>query len=131
MRSALLFVVCVAVAGCFDPGNIDPDAGTRIRVNCDQVSSTWPVQVKDLAGAVVVGAEVTAVNDGAPSQKSAGTTDSRGIFLVDGKLVGTGTVTVKATFNGLTSNTGRFTFTPSECAGSIVEPRDLLLQLQR
>ena len=28
-------------------------------------------------------------------------------------------------------DTGRFTFTPAECAGSVVEPRDLRLQLQR
>lgn len=131
MRFALALVTSVVVLGCFDPGNIDPDAGTRIRVNCDTLSTTWPALVTDLNGAAVVGADVTAINDGNLSLKSTGKTDSRGIFLVDGKVVGVGAVSVTATFNGLTSNVGRFTFTPADCAGSVVEPRDLRLQLQR
>lgn len=131
MRFALALVASVVVLGCIDPGNIDPDGGTRIRVNCDTVSTTWPALVTDLAGAAVVGADVTAVNDGNLSLKSTGKTDARGVFLVDGKVVGVGAVSVTATFNGLTSNVGRFTFTPSECAGSVVTPRDLRLQLQR
>ncbi len=131
MRFALAIVTSVVVLGCFDPGNIDPDAGTRIRVNCDTVSTTWPALVTDLTGAPVIGADVTAINDGNLSLKSTGKSDARGIFLVDGKIVGVGAVSVTATFNGLTSNVGRFTFTPAECAGSVVEPRDLRLQLQR
>jgi hypothetical protein len=130
MRFALTFVVSIAVFGCLGPGNVDPDGG-RIRVSCDTISSTWPVEVLDLMGNPVAGADVTAINDTTMSKKSTGKTDSRGIALVDGKVVGDGPVTVTATFNGLTSSRGRFTFTPSECAGSIVEPRDLRLQLQR
>lgn len=131
MRFALLLlVVSVALCGCIDPGNVEADGG-RIRVNCDPVSSTWPVLVIDLAGMAVAGADVTAINDTTMSKKSTGKTDNRGITLVDGKVVGDGPVTVIATFNGLTSNRGRFTFTPSDCSGSIVEPRDLRLQLQR
>lgn len=131
MRFALALVTSVVVLGCIDPGNIDPDGGTRIRVNCDTVSTTWPAQVLDLTGAPVVGADVTAVNDADLSLKATGKTDARGIFLVDGKVVGVGAVSVTATYNGLTTNVGRFTFTPSECAGSVVSPRDLRLQLQR
>ncbi|MBL8917694.1 MAG: carboxypeptidase regulatory-like domain-containing protein [Myxococcaceae bacterium] len=126
----LAVVVSLAALGCLDPGNVDPDGG-RIRVNCDTTSSTWPVEVVDLGGLPVTGADVTATNDTNLSLKVTGKTDSRGIFLVDGKLVGTGPVTVRASFNGLNTNPGRFTFTPSECAGSLVEPRDLRLQLQR
>lgn len=128
---ALAFAACLAASGCFDPGNVDPDGGTRVRVNCDMVSSTWPVEVVDLMGMPVTGADVTATNDANLSLKATGKTDARGIYLVDGKVVGTGPVTVRASFNGLNTNTGRFTFTPSECAGSLVEPRDLRLQLQR
>lgn len=128
---ALALTACLAVSGCFDPGNVDPDGGTRIRVNCDGVSASWPVQVTDLTGMPVTGADVTATNDANQSLKVTGKTDSRGIFLVDGAVVGTGPVTVRASYNGLSTNTGRFTFTPSECAGSVVEPRDLRLQLQR
>lgn len=129
MRFALTAVLLV-LTGCIDPGNIGPDGG-RIRVNCDMVSATWPVEVIDLAGAPVSGADVTAINDTDLSLKVAGKTDARGIFLVDGTKVGAGAVTVNATFNTLRTNTGRFTFTPSECAGSLVEPRDLRLQLMR
>ena len=130
MRFALTLVVSVALLGCIDPGNVEADGG-RIRVNCDTFSTAWPVEVLDLNGMAVAGADVTAINDGNLSLKSTGKSDARGIFLVDGKIVGVGAVSVTATFNGLTSNRGRFTFTPSECAGSIVEPRDLRLQLQR
>ncbi|MBE2250958.1 MAG: hypothetical protein IAE78_15580 [Myxococcus sp.] len=131
MRLALiLLAVSVALLGCFDPGNVDPDGG-RIRVNCDTFSTAWPVQVTDLSGMAAVGADVTAINDTDMSKKSTGKTDARGIALVDGKVVGDGPVTVTATLNGLSTRPGRFTFTPSECAGSIVEPRDLRLQLQR
>lgn len=130
MRFALTLVVSVALLGCLDPGNVEADGG-RIRVNCDTFSTAWPVEVVDLMGMAVAGADVTAINDTTMSKKSTGKTDSRGIALIDGKVVGDGPVTVTATFNGLTSNRGRFTFTPSECAGSVVEPRDLRLQLQR
>ncbi|MDP3231816.1 MAG: hypothetical protein Q8S33_03080 [Myxococcales bacterium] len=130
MRFALTLVVSVALLGCIDPGNVEADGG-RIRVNCDTFSTTWPVEVVDLSGMAVAGADVTAINDTTMSKKSTGKTDNRGIALIDGKVVGDGPVTVTATFNGLTSNSGRFTFTPSECSGSIVEPRDLRLQLQR
>jgi hypothetical protein len=130
MRFALPLIVSIALLGCLDPGNVEADGG-RIRVNCDTFSTTWPVQVLDLTGMAVAGADVTAINDAAMSKKAVVKTDNRGIALIDGKLVGDGAVTVTATFNGLTSNRGRFTFAPSECAGSIVEPRDLRLQLQR
>lgn len=130
MRFPLALVLVIAVCGCIDPGNLGPDGG-RIRVNCDGNARSWPVKVVDLAGAPVVGADVTAINDSAPAKKFTAKTDSRGIALIDGEAVADGAVSVTATFNGLTSNTGRFTFTPSECAGSVVEPRDLRLQLQR
>lgn len=129
MRVALVLLP-LALLGCLDPGNLAPDGG-RIRINCDTVSATWPVSVVDFQGMPVIGADVTAVNDANMSLKVAGKTDGRGIYLVDGSQLGGGPVTVTATFNGLRTNTGRFTFTPSECAGSIVEPRDLRLQLQR
>jgi hypothetical protein len=130
MRFALPFALAVLALGCLEPGNFDPDGG-RGRVNCDMFSTRWPVEVVDFSGMPVVGATVTATNDTDASKKATGVTDSRGIFLLDGKELGTGPVTVTATFNGVSTNTGRFTFTPSECSGSIVEPRDLRLQLVR
>jgi hypothetical protein len=131
MRFALPTLLCaVAAIGCIDPGNIGPDGG-RIRVNCEMTAQLWPVEVVDLSGVPAPGAQVTAVNEADLSKKMTGTTDGRGIFRVDGKVVGDGAVRVTATLNGLNTNVGRFTFTPSECLGSAVEPRDLRLQLQR
>ncbi len=130
MRLALPFLACVLVAGCLGPGNLEADGG-HIRVNCDTFSTSWPVQVVDLAGMPAAGADVTAINDADLSLKVTGKTDAQGVYRVDGSKLGLGAVTVKATFNGLNTNVGRFTFAPSECAGSIVEPRDLRLQLQR
>ncbi|MCU0696487.1 MAG: carboxypeptidase-like regulatory domain-containing protein [Myxococcaceae bacterium] len=130
MRLALPLCLAVLALGCLDPGNFDPDGG-RGRVNCDTFSTRWPVSVVDFSGMPVVGATVTATNDTDASKKVTGQTDGRGIFLVDGKDLGSGAVSVVATFNGSSTNTGRFTFTPSECAGSVVEPPDLRLQLVR
>jgi hypothetical protein len=130
MRLSLTLVFVVSTLGCLDPGNFDPDGG-RGRVNCDTFSTRWPVEVVDFSGMPAVGATVTAVNDGDPSKKVTGVADARGVYLVDGKTLGTGPVTVTATLNGINTNPGRFTFTPSECSGSVVEPRDLRLQLIR
>jgi plastocyanin domain-containing protein len=130
MRFALPLVVSIALLGCIDPGTVEADGG-RIRVNCELTSQLWPVLVVDLNGAPAPGAEVTAVNEADLSKKVTGTTDARGIFRVDGKVVGDGAVRVTGKLNGLNTNVGRFTFTPSECLGSTVEPRDLRLQLQR
>lgn len=130
MRSVLFAAASCCLLGCSGLGNVLPDGGHR-RVNCDGVSTQWPVEVLDLSAMPAAGADVTAINEADMSLKDSGKTDARGIFRVDGSKVGSGAVTVKATFNGLTTNTGRFTFTPSECAGSVVEPRDLRLQLQR
>lgn len=130
MRLALPLSACLLVVGCLGPGNLEADGG-HMRVNCDTFSSTWPVKVVDLAGAPAAGADVTAVNDGDQSLKVTGKTDAQGVFLVDGAKVGVGNVTVSGSFNGLNTDIGRFTFAPSECAGSVVTPRDLRLQLQR
>jgi hypothetical protein len=130
MRSVLFAVVSSCLLGCSGLGNVLPDGGHG-RVNCDTVSKLWPVEVIDLTGMPAGGADVTAINDANMSLKDSGKVDGRGIFRVDGAKVGTGPVTVRATLNGLSTNPGRFTFTPSECAGSLVEPRDLRLQLQR
>jgi hypothetical protein len=130
MRFALAIVLSVVALGCLDPGNFDPDGG-RGRVNCDTFSTAWPVRITDLDDKPVVGATVTAVNDADASKKVTGMTDANGVYRVDGKNLGLGAVTVTATFMNINTNPGRFTFSPSECAGSVAEPRDLRLQLLR
>jgi hypothetical protein len=73
---------------------------------------------------------VTATNDADRTKTQTVTADGRGVGLLDGKSLGLGAVTVTAALGNLSSSPGRFTFFPSECAGSLVEPRDLRLQLR-
>jgi hypothetical protein len=103
-----------------------PDGGQGRQV-CSTEFATLVVKVVDEQGQPVEGATVTAKNVGT-GKTVTGTTNGQGSTSSVNQDIGTGTVRLSATANGLASQPAQVEFSCGEC-NCTVEPKSVTLKL--
>lgn len=126
IRALLVAVPLAVLLACGGSGGgttEDPD-----RLGCSPDQETWlPVQVIDVNGDPVGGAEITAKNI-TTGKIVIATTNADGRTTALGQSLGSGTIQVSATFGSKSSGVRQATFVCGECTCTF-DPTSITLQL--